>query len=157
MRKQIINPLQQLNKTPAQNWLNVENIARVEISSEDAAFPVESALLLDATVGWRAASPGKQTLRLIFDNPQSLKLIRLGFLETDIERTQEFVLRWSSDGGSSYQEIVRQQWNFNPNNSTAENEDYQVELASVTVLELSINPDISGKNVLASLVQLRLA
>jgi hypothetical protein len=66
-------------------------------------------------------------------------------------------LRWSPDGGKSYQEIVRQQWNFSPLGATSEKEDYPVELAAVTVLELSIIPDISGKDAVASLEQLRLA
>ena len=35
-------------------------------------------------------------------------------------RTQEFVLRWSPDGGNSVKEIVRQQWNFNPPDSIRE-------------------------------------
>jgi len=33
------------------------------------------------------------------------------FEETGAERTQEFVLRWFSDGGHSFREIVHQQWN----------------------------------------------
>ena len=36
------------------------------------------------------------------------------FQEDEQERTQEFVLRWSPDGGQSYREIVRQQYNFSP-------------------------------------------
>jgi hypothetical protein len=78
-------------------------------------------------------------------------------VESDTERTQEFLLRWSPDGGKSYQEIVRQQWNFSPNGATGETEDLHVELPAVTVLELSIIPDISGGNALASLAKLRLA
>jgi len=41
---------------------------------------------------------------------------------------QEFVLRWSPDGGHSFREIVRQQWNFSPPDTTREVEEYQVEL-----------------------------
>ena len=50
--------------------------------------------------------------------------IALLFEETEIVRTQEFVLRWSPDGGHSFQEIVRQQWNFSPPNTTSEIEEY---------------------------------
>src|SRR5438034_8674392 len=53
-------------------------------------------------------------LRLIFDQPQRLTRIALVFEEAAIKRTQEFVLRWSPDGGRSFREIVRQQWNFSP-------------------------------------------
>jgi len=49
---------------------------------------------------------------------------------------QEFVLRWSSDNGNSFREIVRQQWNFSPPDSIREAEDYAVELSEVTTLEL---------------------
>ncbi|PQP33751.1 carbohydrate-binding protein, partial [Desulfobacteraceae bacterium SEEP-SAG9] len=107
--------------------------------------------------GWRAAGPGKQTIRLLFDYPQRLQRIWLNFVETRTERTQEYVLRWSPDGGQSFREIVRQQWNFSPQGATSETEDLHVELPAVTVLELSIIPDISGGNAFASLAQLRLA
>jgi hypothetical protein len=86
--------------------------------------------------GWRAADSGTQSIRLIFDEPQRLTRISLVFEETEIRRTQEFVLRWSSDGGRSFREIVRQQWNFTPPATTGENEQYQVALSGVTVLEL---------------------
>ena len=129
----------------------------VEVTSEDAEFPIESALLPAKASGWRAPDPGKQIIRLIFDNPQRLQWISLNFEELEIERTQEYVLRWSADEGQSYQEIIRQQWNFSPEGATSEIEDYQVVLPAVTILELSINPDISDSNALASLAALRLA
>jgi hypothetical protein len=65
------------------------------------------------------------------------------FEETEAERTQEFVLRGFSDGGHLFREIVRQQWNFSPPDTTRETEDYRVELSEVTVLELVIVPDKS--------------
>ena len=157
MRKHIIAPLQQATASPDQDWLNVDHLAEVEITSEDADHPIESALLPDRSSGWRAAVPGKQTIRLLFADPQPLRRIWLNFLEPRTERTQEYVLRWSSDGGQSFREIVRQQWNFSPQGATCETEDHHVALPAVTVLELSIIPDISGKNAFASLAQLRLA
>jgi hypothetical protein len=157
MRKRIITPVQQETGSLDQDWLNMEGLAEVEITSEDAAHPIESALLPGRASGWRAAGPGKQTIRLLFANPQRLRRIRLNFVEPSTERTQEYVLRWSPDGGQSYREIVRQQWNFGPQGATSETEDLHVELSAVTVLELSIIPDISGGNAFASLAQLRLA
>jgi len=65
-------------------------------------------------------------------------------------------LRWSSDGGSSFREIVRQQWNFSPPRTIREIEEYQVELANVTLLELKIVPNMSGGAARASLKSLRL-
>ena len=157
MRKRIITPGQPETASPDQGWLNVESIAEVEITSEDVAHPIESALLPGGTSGWRAAGPGKQTVRLLFTHPQRLRRIWLKFVETSADRTQEYVLRWSPDGGQSFLEIVRQQWNFSPQGATSETEDHLVELPAVTVLELSIIPDTSGGTTVASLAQLRLA
>ena len=157
MRKRIITPVQQETASPDQDWLNMEGLVEVEITSEDAAHPIESALLPGRASGWRAAGPGKQTIRLLFAYPQRLRRIWLNFVETRTERTQEYVLRWSPDGGQSFREIVRQQWNFSPQGATSETEDHHVELQAVTVLELSIIPDTSGGNAFASLAQLRLA
>jgi len=137
--------------------LPLEDLAEVEITSEDAAHPIESALLPGGSPGWRAAGPGTQTIRLLFTGPQRLRRIWLNFVETHTGRMQEYVLRWSPDGGESFREIVRQQWNFSPQGATVENEDHRVDLPAVTLLELNIDPDTSGGSGLASLAQLRLA
>ena len=50
-------------------WLDLEEIARVEITSEDPAFPIEHALGKDVTTGWRASTTGPQIVRLLFDAP----------------------------------------------------------------------------------------
>jgi hypothetical protein len=107
--------------------------------------------------GWRAADSGTQTIRLIFDVPQPIRRIWLVFEETEVGRTQEFVLPWLSDGGRSFREIVRQQWNFSSCNTTREVEEYQVELSDVTVLELVIVPDGRRGAARASLKSLRLS
>lgn len=157
MRKRIIgsNP-----SNPAEDgaaWLPLEEIASVEVTSEEPSHPIEGALLPSAETSWRAARPGEQTIRLIFDCPQSLRRIRLVFVEGEVVRSQEFVLRWSSDTGRTFNEIVRQQWNFSPSDSTEETEDYHVELSGVTQVELKIEPDRSGGDARASLTQFRLA
>ncbi|PYT99902.1 MAG: carbohydrate-binding protein, partial [Acidobacteria bacterium] len=115
------------------------------------------ALLGDEKHGWRAASAGTQTIRLIFDEPQELRRIWLVFEDTENTRTQEFVLRWSADIGHSFREIVRQQWNFSPPSALRETEDYAVELLGVKTLELVIVPDINAGEARASLANLRLA
>lgn len=157
MRKRIINPTQQDSLHPDRDWLDVEKIAIVEVSSEETAHPIEDALLPDRTSGWRASESGRQTVLLIFDNPQPLEWIKLSFEEMAIERTQEYVLCWSSDNGESYQEIVRQQWNFSPDGSIRQVEEYHVQLSSVTTIQLVITPDISEKQCMASLNTLRVA
>jgi hypothetical protein len=157
MRKRLIAQVQPETMPPHHDWLNIEELAEVEMSSEDASHPVESALLPGGGPGWRAAGPGKQSIRLRFERPQQLRRIWLRFVESESERTQEYVLRWSGDGGSSYREIVRQQWNFNPREAISETEDHRVELAGVTVLELIITPDIGRQGAVASLAQMRIA
>jgi hypothetical protein len=109
MRKRLITPSPQAGTPHGEVWIDLDRIAVVEVTSEEKEYPVESALVPGETRGWRADSPGTQTVRLIFDQPQRLKRIALVFAETETERTQEFVLRWSPDGGRSFQEIVRQQ------------------------------------------------
>jgi len=157
MRKRLITPNPQDAPSLDEGWLDLDGMAVVEVTSEDKEHPVESALVKGEMRGWRAADSGAQTIRLIFDEPQRLKRIALVFEETETERTQEFVLRWSGDGGRSFREIVRQQWSFSPPNSIREVEEYQFELSNVTVLELVIVPDISRGSARASLKNLRLS
>jgi hypothetical protein len=157
MRKRVIKPAASEDTTAEQGWLDVEEIAQVEVTSEDAAYPVESALVPGEGGGWRAAQPGEQTIRLVFDRPQRVSRIWLLFIEADTARTQEFVLRWSPAAGQAVREIVRQQWNFGPPETIREVEDYRVELSGVMVLELAIVPDKSGGEARASLAQCRLA
>jgi hypothetical protein len=157
MRKRIIAPDEQQTASSEDDWLDLESLAEVEVTSEDAAYPIEAALLSGHGSGWRAAMPGKQTVRLLFTRPQRLRRISLSYVEPVTRRTQEYVLRWSADGGQSYREIVRQQWNFSPKSAIAETEDHRVDLPAVTELELIIIPDISGGNARASLARLRLA
>ena len=157
MRKRIVDLAQQEAVLADQDWLNVERLADVEVTSEDPRYPIEAALVPGRGSGWRAAEPGGQTMRLLFTSPQRLRRIWLVFAEATIERTQEYVLRWSSGGGQSFHEIVRQQWNFSPQGATRETEDHRVELSDVGILELSIMPGTSGNLAFASLVQLRIA
>ena len=157
MRKRLITATPESIRTHGAGWLDIERAAVVEVTSEDKDFPVEAAFVSGDARGWRAAVPGSQTIRLIFDQPQRFKRISVVFEETEVERTHEFVLRWSPDVGSSLKEIVRQQWNFAPPESIHEAEDYQVDLSNVTLLELVIKPNIAGGAARASLKNLRLS
>ena len=156
MRKSLITAIPQDAPPLDEGWLDLDRAAVVEFTSEEKEYPVESALVSGETQGWRAGSPGTQTVRLLFDHPQRLRRISLVFEETVTERTQEFVLRWSADGGHSFREIVRQQWNFSPPETIREVEEYRVEISDVTVLELIIVPHNSGGAACASLKTLRL-
>jgi len=153
MRKRIVGPASGGVSASDGAWLDVESRAEIEVTSEDAEHPIESALRLEDRESWRAAGPGAQTLRLRFDNPQRLERIRLVFEERGAARTQEFVLRWSGDDGRTYRDIVRQQYTFTPPDTVREVEDYRVQLEGVTTLELHLVPNISGGVARASLSQ----
>lgn len=160
MRKEILGQKAGEAKTHDEpDWFHLESIASVQLTSEDPAFPIENALRANPErneIGWRAAAPGPQTITLNFDQPQRIQRIHLLFIEHLVERSQEFVLRYSSAQGPE-REIVRQQWNFSPTGSAQEVEDYAVDLGSVTKLELVIDPDRSPGRAVATLNAWRVA
>jgi hypothetical protein len=160
MRKEIVGHSTTAERSERKTeWLDLDSIAHVQLTSEDPAFPIENALSTNPErneLGWRATTPGPQTITLSFDAPQHIRRIFLHFIERKTERAQEFVLRYSS-ASETDREIVRQQWTFSPTGSTQEIEDYAVELESVTKLELVIDPDRGRGHSLATLNALRLA
>jgi hypothetical protein len=153
MRKRLVP--HELDTRAGAQWLDLSS-ASVEVTSEDPAHPIEHALLRTDDEGWRAGQPGVQRVRILFDAPQTLQRIRVEFVETETQRTQEFVLRWST-GEAAAHEIVRQQWNFSPGGSARETEEYEVRLTGVRMLELTVTPDIGGGAAYASLRRLCLA
>lgn len=157
MRKRIINHSYEDVSDTDSSWLDLQQLAQVELTSEQAAYPIEAALIPGAGSGWRAAQSGEQTIRLLFDEPQRIRRIQLLFEEDQQGRTQEFVLRWLPEGDTSYQEIVRQQYNFSPLSTTRQLEDYTIDLVGVKALELKIIPDISAGDACASVTQFRIA
>lgn len=157
MRKEIMGQDPRDVSLAEPTWLDLQHLARVELTSENRGYPIEAALIPGAGAGWQAERAGEQIIRFLFDEPQRIRRIQLLLHEEQRPRTQEFVLRWSPDGGQSYRELVRQQYNFSPPATTREFEDYAVDLAGVTVLELKIVPDITGGDARASITQLRVA
>jgi hypothetical protein len=83
MRKRLITPTPENIRTRGEGWLDVEHAAVVEVTSEDKDFPVDLAFVSGDAQGWRAAAPGSQTIRLIFDQPQTLRCISLVFEENE--------------------------------------------------------------------------
>jgi hypothetical protein len=138
-------------------WLNVSAIAQVEVTSEDPQHPIEAVFVEGDKRGWRASEQGKQTIRLIFDEPQRIRRVWLKFGEQHVERTQQFTLRWAKDTTDSVRPLVQQRWNFSPSGSTSEIEDYAFELDGVWMLQLVIDPDIGRGTAVATLESWRLA
>ena len=136
-------------------WLDLEQLATAELSSEDPEHPFEQALRLDHVGGWRASSPGPQLIRLRFDTPQSIRRIHLQFREELVKRSQEIAL-FATTEGSPRKELVRQQWVFSPEGSPTEVEDYFFQLDNLTLVELEIDPGRDNKGVFASLQSIRI-
>ncbi len=138
-----------------ENWIVSEQVAGVDASAAEALAASESTLLPEG--GWRAEAPGTQTLRVSFTNPRPIRRIQLVFSELELERTQQFVLQWAPATNGPWTRIVQQQWNFSPNGSSRETEDYNVNLHGVLALELTITPDIKGGSARASVDRLLVA
>jgi hypothetical protein len=164
MRKRVLGSTLLLSDAAdGHEWLRLQDLAEVEVTSEADGYPIETVFNFGAGPGWRAASPGIQRIRLVFDQPLSIRRMRLQFNESDVARTQEFTVRWSparcepARPDQPLKEVVRQQWNFSPDGSTAESEDYAIDLRRVSILELTIDPDRGAGEALAKLADWRLA
>ena len=72
MRKRVVPGHPNQDALADEEWLHIEGLAEVEVTSVALAYPVESALLAEPSAGWRASGPGPQTIRLHFRPPQQL-------------------------------------------------------------------------------------
>lgn len=157
MRKSIAPVVAETPETPFEggSWFDLEHTAHVELSSEDPEYPFENALKDTSTRQWKAATPGVQHIKLSFDKLQTVKRIYLRFLESSVERSQEIALyAWAEDQPG--RELVRQQWTFSPNGSTAETEDYYFDLTRVKSIELRIDPGRHDQHAIATLQSIRI-
>lgn len=157
MRKQVIDQESREERAAEGTFLDLEKLARVEMTSEDPAHPIESALVTGSGDGWRAAGPGPQRIRVFFDVPQRIRRVRVVFEETQAERTQEFALSWIPAGENAGRFLVRQQYTFSPGGATREVEEYSFDLEGAAALDLEVVPDISRGAAVASLVSLQVA
>jgi hypothetical protein len=157
MMRKIVKKAETESTPENASWLDVTTIAQVEVTSEDSQHPIESVFVEENEGGWRASEPGKQTIRLYFDQPQRIRRIWLCFLEMQVERTQQFSLHWSKNKTDALRPLFQQQWNFSPSGSTSQIEDYAVELDDVWMLQLVIDPDISRGPAPATLQSWRIA
>ena len=154
MRKRIIPAISVRAPLEVEHWIDLEGCAEIEVSSENAAHPIDAALLPGNGGGWRANEPGPQTVRILFDAPRKVTRMRVVVTEDRQQRTQEFVLRWAPAADGPWREIVRQQYNFVPLSS--EVEEYAMELDNVGAIELQITPSISGGEAVAGLAEWRI-
>ena len=156
LRKHIIRaPASAPAPTPGE--IDIAAVATVLVTSEAAEHPVDYAY--DAHRGpggsrWVAGEPGEQALILGFDVPQAIRRVVLEVEEWEVARTQELQLAVSSDGGTTYREVLRQEYNFSPPGTTFEREDWAVNAQGVTHLRLRIRPDKGDKPCRAMITSL---
>lgn len=148
------------SKAYPEREIPVLSVATVLVRSEAEGHPI--AHVFDETRGpgasqWIAAEPGDQKLIIAFHEPQTIRQVTMEIEEREVSRTQEVQLSVSSDGGKTYQELVRQEFNFSPDGATWECEDWAVGELNVTHLRLLIKPDKGRKDLFAKLTSLVLA
>ncbi len=139
--------------------IEVAAMTTVLVTSEDPGHPVDHAFDDHPGQGgtrWLAGESGEQVLILAFDVPQSIRRVLLEVEEREVARTQEIQLACSGDGGRTYRELVRQEYNFSPPGTTFEREDWTVTTEGVTHPRLQIKPDKGGKPSRATITTLAL-
>src|SRR4051794_27736616 len=159
LRKQLIKaPAATTVTTPEE--IDIAAVATVLVTSEAPEHPVDYAFDLHRGPGgsrWVAGEPGEQTLILAFDAPQTIHRVALEVEEPEGARTQELQLAVSGDGGRTYGEVLRQEYNFSPPGTTFEREEWTVSADCVTHLRLHIKPDKGGKPCRATITSLSLS
>jgi len=132
----------------------IATVATVQATSETPEHPIDNAFDEHRGPGgtrWIAGESGEQTVILAFDAPQTINQILLEVEEPEFARTQELHLSLSCDGGKTYEELLRQEFNFSPAGTTFERETWTVSAQGVTHLRLVIKPDKGGKPCRATL------
>ncbi len=154
LRKQIIRSSA---PAPTPDGIDIAASAVVQVTSEAPDHPIDHAFDGDRGPGgsrWVAGEPGEQIVILAFDTPQAIHRVALEVEELEVARTQELWLAVSTDGGRTYRDVLRQEYNFSPPGTTDEREDWAVPAEGVTHLRLVIKPDKGGKPCRATITSL---
>ena len=124
--------------------LDVPSIATALVTSESPENPIENAFDSQSGPGgsrWVAGDPGDQAITLEFDSPQTIRRVALEVEEKEAVRTQELQLSVSCDDGRSYRELLRQEFNFSPEGTTFQREEWNIEINAATHMRLWVRPD----------------
>jgi len=159
LRKQIVPNRSQV-PVALPGEIQIANVATVQVTSEEAEHPIDHAFDQSRGPGatrWVADAPGEQSVTLLFDRPQTIRLIGIEVEELALSRTQELALSISADGGRTYRELVRQEFNFSPPGTSFERELWSVSADAVTHLRLDIKPDKGGRVGRATLTSFAVA
>jgi len=158
LRKEILRPHR---GTPASrdSEMDIAALATVLVTSEDPDHPIDHAFDGERGPGasrWISAQSGPQTVIVAFDTPQTVRTLLVEVEEPDVARTQEMEVSISTDGGSTYRHVLRQEYNFSPPGTSYESERWSIAAAGVTHLRVTIKPDKGGKSGRATLTALAL-
>jgi hypothetical protein len=157
MRKRLIEPTAERPGTVGQGWLDLERAAVVELTSEDKEFPVESAFASEDARGWRAAAPGSQTIRLIFDHRNDSEAYS-SFLRKSKRRVHKSSCCDASRmAGAHLKRLFTSSAISLRHNRFAKLNSIRLIFNNVEVLELVIKPEIGGGMARASLKNPRLS
>jgi hypothetical protein len=142
LRKQILTDLP-TRRARRSDVKDIPALATVLVTSEAPDHPVDH--LFDATDGpggtrWIAAADGEQTLVLAFDAPQSIRAVGIEAEEPSASRTNVLTISLSDDGGRTYRERIRQEFNFSPG-TAFEREEWSIPAEGVTHVRVVIQPD----------------
>jgi hypothetical protein len=142
LRKQILTdlPTRRARKSGVKD---ISALATVLVTSEAPDHPVDH--LFDASDGpggtrWIAAADGEQTLVLAFDAPQTIRAVGIEAEERSASRTNVLTISLSDDGGRTYRERIRQEFNFSPG-TAFEREEWSIPAEGVTHVRIVIQPD----------------
>ena len=155
LRKLIIKP-HPATQDSTSGEIDIAEVATVLVTSEAPDHPID--LAFDYHRGprgahWIAGEPGERTMTLAFAAPQTISQIIVEVEEPEFARTQELHLSLSCDGGRTYRELLRQEYDFSPAGTTFRHEKWTVSAQGVTHLRL-VKPDKGGKPCRATLTSL---
>lgn len=156
MRKHILH---RFNESTQGEEIPIDALATVFVSSEESDYPIDCAFDRQRGPGgtrWVAGENGEQVVILAFDTPQTIDQVAIEIEECDVYRTQETQLAVSKDGGMTYRELRRQEFNFSPDSTTFEREEWTISEHGITHVRLWIKPDKGGKDCRATLTSLSL-
>lgn len=142
LRKHVLTDLP-VDRARKSDVKDIPALATVLVTSEAPDHPVDH--LFDASDGpggtrWIAATNGEQTLVLAFDAPQTVRAVGIEAEEPAATRTNVLIVSLSDDGGRTYRERIRQEFNFSPGTSF-EREEWSMPAEQVTHVRVVIQPD----------------
>ena len=157
MRKRVTSPVPQSTETPDPEWLDLEQIAQVEVTfrGRRVSDRIRAGARRGVRVAGRAArrADGPAHLRPAAAPEPDVAALHRGGCHAHAGVRAALVAGRRAIVPRDPPPAVE----FGPPDTIREAEDYRVELVGVTVLELEIVPDKSGGEARASLAQWRLA